>query len=108
MFTNTDENALSGTINASHARVAVSVGDGASCSGESCSGGWNSAGGLVGSNVAGSIISQSSAQGTVTGGSYSSLGGLVVLCWRWPRLGGLVLACVVGVACGLAMRSFDA
>ena len=74
---NNNANGASGHITDAHANVAVTLGDGVSCSGSSCNGGWNTAGGLVGSNVAGSWISYSSAEGNVTGGSSSSLGGLV-------------------------------
>ena len=64
-----------GTIsNSSVTSVTVTVGDG--CIGE-CSGGFNIAGGLVGSNVAGSNITGSHATGTVTGGEASFVGGLV-------------------------------
>ena len=65
-----------GTIQNSTASVAVTVGDG--CSGD-CSGGMNVAGGLAGSNVANSTISNSYAGRPVTGGSNSTLGGLVGL-----------------------------
>jgi filamentous hemagglutinin family protein len=65
-----------GTISGSQATVAVSVGDG--CSGQNCmSGGFNAAGGLVGSNTAGSTIINSSAGGNVAGGSNSAIGGFV-------------------------------
>src|SRR5262249_7502913 len=64
-----------GTIqNSTAIGVAVTVGNG--CSGD-CSSGINVAGGLVGSNVANSTISNSYAGGPVTGGSNSYLGGLV-------------------------------
>src|SRR5262249_34344632 len=63
-----------GTITQSHASVNVTVGDGSACPG-SCS--FNSAGGLVGSNTAGSTITDSYATGNVTVGANSWGGGLV-------------------------------
>ncbi|MGH6769953.1 MAG: S8 family serine peptidase [Xanthobacteraceae bacterium] len=66
--------AASGTIRNSHADVAVLVGDGGTCPGP-CN--FNAAGGLVGSNVGGSLITQSSASGNVTGGAFVWAGGLV-------------------------------
>src|SRR5262245_50398005 len=62
-----------GTVTNVDANVTVTVGNGTIGS----NGGWNSAGGLVGSNVAGSTIANSRARGTVTGGNYASVGGLV-------------------------------
>jgi hypothetical protein len=61
-----------GTIQNSSASVAVTVGDGCN----NCGTGTNAAGGLTGSNVAGSTISNSSASGAVTGGINTALGGL--------------------------------
>src|SRR5262249_9659452 len=65
--------ATAGSITHAHANVTVTVGDGAT----GPNGGFNSAGGLVGSNVAGSTIAQSDAAGAVTGGANASVGGLV-------------------------------
>ena len=65
-----------GLITQSNATVAVTVGNGAPCSGPgSCT--FNSAGGLVGANVAGSTIENSYAQGNVVVGGSSWGGGLV-------------------------------
>src|SRR5262245_10788918 len=68
------ENQQAGTILNSSASATVTVAGG--CSGD-CNGGWNSAGGLVGSNVAGSTISGSSATGNITAGGNAWAGGLV-------------------------------
>ncbi len=65
---------MSGTITNSSAAVDVTLGNG--CAGD-CYGGTNFAGGLVGFNIAGSTISSSNASGSVTGGAYSFVGGLV-------------------------------
>jgi hypothetical protein len=66
---------LAGSIsNSSATGMNVTVGDG--CISD-CSGGFNIAGGLVGSNVAGSSITGSYASGTVSGGAASFVGGLV-------------------------------
>ncbi len=67
-------NNIAGTITGSHADVTVTVGDGGICPG-SCN--FNIAGGLVGANVAGSTISNSSAEGSVTAGRFAWAGGLV-------------------------------
>jgi filamentous hemagglutinin family protein len=63
-----------GLITQSHANVTVTLGDGGACPG-SCN--FNSAGGLVGSNIAGSTISNSYAQGNIVVGASSWAGGLV-------------------------------
>jgi len=62
-------------ISNSHAAVTVTAGNGGSCDGNTCNGGFNSAGGLVGFNVA--TIRDSSASGDVTVGANSNAGGLV-------------------------------
>ncbi len=67
-------NDFAGTITDSQANVTVTVGDGGACPGP-CN--FNIAGGLVGANVAGSTISNSSAQGNVTAGRFAWAGGLV-------------------------------
>ncbi len=74
MFGPYDEQAAGTISNSSVTSVTVTVGDG--CIGD-CSGGLNIAGGLVGSNAAGSGITGSHATGTVTGGEASFVGGLV-------------------------------
>jgi len=68
------QNNIAAMITQSHADVAVTVGDGGACPG-SCN--FNIAGGLVGANVAGSTISNSSAEGSVTAGASAWAGGLV-------------------------------
>ena len=64
----------SGLIMGSNANVAVTLGSGSACPG-SCL--FNAAGGLAGANVAGSLIENSFAQGSVTVGSSAWGGGLV-------------------------------
>ena len=66
-----------GTITASSANVAVTVGD--SCPSFNCGIGMNAAGGLVGFNAPGSTITNSFAFGAVTAGNFSTAGGLVGL-----------------------------
>jgi filamentous hemagglutinin family protein len=81
------------TISRSSAAVKVTLGDGVSCFGaDTCNGGWNNAGGLVGFNTG--TISQSSASGNVQVGSNSFAGGLVGASqtflnseyWETPRI----------------------
>jgi filamentous hemagglutinin family protein len=62
-----------GTITMSSANVTVTVGDGGACPG-SCN--FNAAGGLVGANIGNSSISNSHADGNVTGGTSVFIGGL--------------------------------
>ena len=64
-----------GTIIGSHANVVVTLGDGTWCTGATCNGGFNYAGGLVGINPG--IIANSGATGAVTVGANSTAGGLV-------------------------------
>src|SRR5262249_4400583 len=63
-----------GHISNSSADVAVTLGSGC---GLNCNGGFNIAGGLVGSNVANSTITGSSASGDIVVGSNAAAGGLV-------------------------------
>ena len=67
--------AVPGVVQNSFANVAVTLGNGVFCSGSTCNGGWNNAGGLVGYNSA--DISGSSASGAIVVGSNSFAGGLV-------------------------------
>jgi filamentous hemagglutinin family protein len=78
-FSNNSQTATPGTITQSFANVNVTVGDG--CQGLNCIGGQVSAGGLVGSNVPGSTITHSQAIGTVAGGAFAYVGGLVGQNW---------------------------
>ena len=67
-------NSSAGTITNAHANVNVTVADGMTCPG-TCM--FNAAGGLVGVNVGGSSIANSSAAGNVSGGAFTWAGGLV-------------------------------
>ncbi len=64
-----------GLITQSSADVAVTVGNGSACNPGPCH--FNAAGGLVGSNVGGSTISNSLATGNVIAGNSAWAGGLV-------------------------------